>query len=344
MTPNLRWQKLTLQLRNPFSLSYGVSEVRSAFWIRLKNDEGWGEGTIPPYYGISEQEMVTFWQDAAEKPEAFPDEISQIVDWIGTEGPAPARCALDLAFHDRLARLLHLPLYKLLGIPTPEPKPSAFTIAADTPEAAVEMAARMKLFPIIKLKLGRDSNDIDILRAVRHARPGVRIWVDANAGWNPDDAIRLLMDLERLHVELLEQPLEKLDFEGMGSLQSKTSIPIVADESVQTADDIEALAKCGVKGVNVKLMKVGGLSPGLKMIKQAKDLGMRVMLGCMIETAIGTTAMAHLSSFADCLDLDASLLIIDDPFMGMTINKNAMVHIQPRPGIGVIKSASKAAN
>jgi L-alanine-DL-glutamate epimerase-like enolase superfamily enzyme len=152
------------------------------------------------------------------------------------------------------------------------------------------------------------------------------------------------MDLERLHVELLEQPLEKLDFEGMGSLQSKTSIPIVADESVQTADDIEALAKCGVKGVNVKLMKVGGLSPGLKMIKQAKDLGMRVMLGCMIETAIGTTAMAHLSSFADCLDLDASLLIIDDPFIGMTINKNAMVHIQPRPGIGVIKSASKAAN
>jgi L-alanine-DL-glutamate epimerase-like enolase superfamily enzyme len=91
-------------------------------------------------------------------------------------------------------------------------------------------------------------------------------------------------------------------------------------------------------------MKVGGLSPGLKMIKQAKDLGMRVMLGCMIETAIGTTAMAHLSSFADCLDLDASLLIIDDPFIGMTINKNAMVHIQPRPGIGVIKSASKAAN
>jgi L-alanine-DL-glutamate epimerase-like enolase superfamily enzyme len=344
MTPNLSWQKLTLHLKNPFSLSYGVSEVRSAFWIRLKNDEGWGEGTIPPYYGISEQEMVTFWQVAAENPEAFPDKVNQITDWIGTEGPAPARCALDLAFHDRLARHLNLPLHKLLVIPTPEPKPSAFTIATNTPEAAEEMAISLKSFPIIKLKLGRDSNDIDILRAVRHARPGVRIWVDANAGWYLDDAIRLSRDLERLHVELLEQPLEKLDFEGMGSLQSKTSIPIVADESVRTPDDIDALAKCGVKGVNVKLMKVGGLSPGLKMIKQAKDLGLKVMLGCMIETAIGTTAMAHLSGFADWLDLDASLLIANDPFMGMTIDENAMVHIQPKPGIGVIKSASKTAN
>lgn len=203
---------------------------------------------------------------------------------------------------------------------------------------------RLKSFPIIKLKLGRDSKDIDILRAVRQKRPGVRIWVDANAGWDLDNAIRLSRDLEMLHVELLEQPLEKFDFEGMGSLQSKTSIPIVADESVRTAGDIEALARFGVKGVNVKLMKIGGLTPGLKMIKQAKDLGLKVMLGCMIETAIGTIAMAHLSSFADWLDLDATLLVANDRFEGMIFDEEALVHIQPRPGIGVIKSASKTAD
>ncbi len=239
--------------------------------------------------------------------------------------------------HDRLARRLGIPLYELLGIPIPKPKPSAFTIAADTPQAAVELAERVKKFPIIKLKLGRESGDIEILDAVRKARPDARIWVDANAGWHLEVGLRYLNILEKLNVELLEQPLEKSDFDGLGKLQSKTSIPIVADESVESIEDIDALAGIGVEGINVKLMKVGGISPALKMIKQAKSLGLKVMLGCMIETAIGTTAMAHLSGFADWLDLDATLLIANDPFKGMVIDENAIVRITERNGIGILK-------
>ena len=335
MTQNLTWEKIELQLYNPFRLSYGVSQTRPAYWIRLKNDEGWGEGTIPPYYGITEKDMVLFWAQAAKKTAHFPSDISTIKDWIGNNGPAPARAALDLALHDRLGRKYNVPLYKLLGIPYPKPKPSAVTITMETPKSSAEMALRLTAFPIIKLKLGRGQDDIEILRAVRIARPNTQIWVDANAGWQLNDAIRLVKDLEKFQVELLEQPLDKQDFIGLGRLQSATSIPIVADESVQEFKDIEALADEGIKGVNIKLMKVGGITPALKMIRQAKNYGLKVMLGCMIETAIGTTAMAHLSSYADWLDLDASLLIKNDPFSGMSFDENANIQINEKCGIGV---------
>jgi L-Ala-D/L-Glu epimerase len=341
MDSRLTWEKITLHLRNPFRISYGVSEERQAYWIRLENDSGWGEGTIPPYYGVRQDAMEKFWQQAAESPKSFPEKCEEIADWIGDNGPAPARCGLDLAFHDRIARLHHVPLYQLLGLPYPKPKSSSFTIAVDAPKEMARMAAHVANFPIIKVKLGCDDLDIDRLSKIREARPDARLWVDANAGWTLDNALRYLPDLEANRIELLEQPLHKDDFGGMGKLQSVTKIYIVADESVQTMKNIEGLAAAGVTGVNIKLMKVGGIAPALSMIKRALQLEMKVMLGCMIETSIGTTAMAHLSGFAEWLDLDASALITNDPFEGMTLDDRCTVQIPKRDGIGVsIKSKS----
>ena len=339
MESRLTWEKITLQLRNPFRIAYGVSEERQAFWIRLINDSGWGEGTIPPYYGVKQEEMESFWQQAAESPKPFPEKCEEICDWIGDTGPAPARCGLDLAFHDRIARLHHVPLYQLLGLPYPKPKPSSFTIALDGPKEMARMASQVDKFPIIKVKLGCDDLDMDRLSRIRAARPDARLWVDANGGWTLDEALRYLADLEANKIEMLEQPLDKEDLDGMGKLQSVTKIHIIADESVQTMKNIEALAAVGVTGVNIKLMKVGGLAPALEMIRRALQLEMKVMLGCMIETAIGTTAMAHLSGYAEWVDLDASALITNDPFKGMTLDDRCTVQIPKREGIGVsIKS------
>jgi L-Ala-D/L-Glu epimerase len=335
MESRLTWEKITLHLRNPFRISYGVSEERQAYWIRLENDSGWGEGTIPPYYGVRQDEMETFWQQAAESAKKFPEKCEKITNWIGDSGPAPARCGLDIAFHDRIARLHHVPLYQLLGLPYPKPKTSSFTIALDAPKEMAKMATQVANFPIIKVKLGCDDQDIDRLSNVREARPDARLWVDANGGWTLDDALRYLPDLEINQIELLEQPLHKEDYSGMGKLQSVTKIHIVADESVQTMKNIEDLAAAGVKGVNIKLMKVGGLAPALIMIRRALQLEMKVMLGCMIETAIGTTAMAHLSGYAEWLDLDASALITNDPFKGMTLDDRCTVQISNREGVGV---------
>jgi len=334
MSDRLSWQKITLQLRNPFRLSYGTSETRDAFWLRLSDDEGWGEGTIPPYYGVDLKDMISLWESAVNNPNQFPNDPQEIPAWIG-DGPAPARCGLDIALHDRIARNFNVPLYKLLGVPFPKPKPSSFTIALDTPLEMARMADKLKSCPIIKVKLGGDSQDLDRLAAIRDVRPYVNLWVDANGGWSLDEALQYIPELESLGIEMLEQPLDKADIAGMGILQSKTKIPVVADESLQSFENLKEIGLAGVQGVNIKLMKVGGLSPALKMIRQAKTLDLKVMLGCMIETAIGTTAMAHLMGLGDWLDLDASALIVNDPFEGMTLDSSCTVRIPEGIGLGV---------
>ena len=330
---SLSWHKIVLNLRNPFRLSYGVSETRHAFWLRLPHDDGWGEGTIPPYYGVAEAEMEQYWHEKAEQMGQLPESLDEIGPFVGAEGPAPARCALDLALHDRLGKQLGLPLYQLLGLPTPAVIPSSFTIAIDTPESMAKLALDIPQAKVLKIKLGSD-DDTARIRAVREARPDVSLRVDANAGWTVENAVEHIRALEPYNIELIEQPLPKEQIDQMGDLQKATEIPIVADESVQTMSDIERLAATGVRGVNLKLMKMGGLVPGVAMLRRARELGLLIMLGCMIETSLGTTAMAHLTGLAQWVDLDAPLLISNDPFDGLTYSQNLGVQVPNRVGIG----------
>ena len=329
------WETIQLQLRIPFRLSYGASEQRQANWIRMRGDEGWGEGTIPPYYNVSRQSMLDYWQKQSERLDPLPTTLEEIRGWLDPNGPAPARAAIDLALHDYSSRKQGLPLYAALGMIRPEPKTSSFTISVDSPESMAAEALRVAKFPIIKLKFAGDDQDMERLEAVRAARPDAHLLVDANAGWSLTQAKVYLKVLERFDVELLEQPLGIAEVEGMGELQALTGIPIVADESVRTLQDVKALQEAGVRGVNIKLMKVGGLTPALEMIRWAKGKHMQIMLGCMIETSIGLTAMAHLSGFADWLDLDASLLVTNDPFEGMIFDENATIHVPEKPGLGI---------
>ncbi len=331
----MQWQKLTLVLRNPFRLSYGVSETRETYWLRLDKDAGWGEATLPPYYGVDFASFEAYWQKMSQAAHHLPETPAEIEDWLGEEGPPAARAALDLALYDSIGLTHNLPLYKLLGLPYPSGLSTSFTIAIDTPEAMARQAAEHPDFPIIKVKLGSE-DDLTRLRAVREARPDARLRVDANAGWSFEDAVYNLRTMENLDLELIEQPLAADQIEKMGELQKMTGIPLVADESVRTLADIEKLAEAGVAGVNLKLMKAGGLTPTLRMLNRARELEMKVMLGCMVETSLGTTAMAHLCGLAEWIDLDAPLLIANDPFEGITYDKNLRIHVPERPGLGVI--------
>ena len=333
----VKWEMLTLKLRNPFHLSYGVSETRNAFWLRSAGDEGWGEGTIPPYYRVDPSAMTTCWQHAAESETPFPDEVSGIDAWI-PEGPAPARSAIDLALHDRIARREGKPLYQLLGLPKPPELATSFTIGIDTPEAMAAMAKQIADYGVIKIKLGTDDDESRV-RAIREARPDAKLRVDANAGWTVEQSIDHLRWLEKYDLELIEQPLPREQIEQMGEVQRHTSLPVVADESVQSLDDVERLAAAGVRGINLKLMKVGGLGPGMRILRRARELNLKVMLGCMIETSLGTTAMAHLAGLADWVDLDAPLLISNDPFDGVRYDKHARMTVPERPGIGAVAKA-----
>ncbi len=279
--------------------------------------------------------MLNYWQKQSERTDPLPKTLDEIRDWLDPNGPAPARSAIDLALHDYLSRKQGVPLYAALGLTRPEPKTSSFTISVDTPQFMAAEALRVDKFPVIKLKFAGDDQDMERLEAVRAARPEAHLLVDANAGWSLNQAKNYLKILEKFDVELLEQPLGISEFREMGDLQALTSIPIFADESVRTLQDVKALQEAGVRGVNIKLMKVGGLTPALEMIRWAKDKNMKIMLGCMIETSIGLTTMAHLSGFADWLDLDASLLVTNDPFEGMLFDENATIHVPEKPGLGV---------
>jgi len=337
--PRLSYEAITLKLHHPFRLSTGVSTTRTAHWLRLENDQGWGEGTIPPYYDISDQDMQALWNVKSHSKEPFPEELEQIPDWIGDQGPAPARAALDLALHDRIGKINKLPVYKLLNLPAPAPFSTAFTIAIDEPEVMAQMAADHLEFPVIKLKLGSD-DDISRVAAVRSARPEVRLYLDANAGWEPDEATRIIKDLAPYKIEMIEQPVAGYDIEGMGYVQSQTDIPVVADESLKSLETLDELARVGVQGINLKIMKLGGLGPTLKLLRRGRQLGFKIMLGCMTETSLGVTAMAHLAAMADWIDLDAPLLIANDPFDGVSYDR-ALVSVPENPGIGIVRRIGK---
>jgi L-alanine-DL-glutamate epimerase-like enolase superfamily enzyme len=303
--------------------------------LKLAGNAGWGEATIPPYYHIDPSSMISFWQAAARREDPLPDDPAEIESWIGTQGPAPARCALDLALHDRIGRQWDIPLYEVLNVPQPKPAPTAFTISIDEPEKMAWQASQITAYPVIKVKLGSD-DDAARLAAIRAARPDVTLYVDANAAWSPQMAVSQLHKLLPFGLALVEQPVPKDDIEGMGYVQARLNVPVVADESVQTLDDVERLARAGVRGINIKLMKVGGLSPALRLIRRARDRGLQIMLGCMVETSLGVTAMSHLAGLADWLDLDAPLLIGNDPFDGLRYDNEARIHLADRPGIGVV--------
>jgi L-alanine-DL-glutamate epimerase-like enolase superfamily enzyme len=219
----------------------------------------------------------------------------------------------------------------MLGLdPTRTPRTS-FTIGLDTPEVVARKVREASAYPILKVKMGA-ADDRAVLSAVRDAtdRP---IRVDANEGWTPADARERLDWLAGLGVELVEQPLPADQVEETRALRKTSVLPFYADESVHVAEDIPRLAGA-FDGINIKLMKCGGIAEALRMIAVARAHGMKVMLGCMIESSLAITAAAHLSPLVDTADLDGNLLLERDPFAGATVTNGRLV-LPEEPGLGV---------
>jgi len=328
------WEKITLELKNSIPIAYEKRSKFNIYWIRLAGDNGWGEGAISSYGGNTDKELIACWANAAWSPVHFPVSIHQVQGWIGEGGPAPARCALELALLDRIGRDEGKPLYQILDLPEPGTLSTSYTISLDTPQKMAEIARNEKAYPILKVKLGGE-DDEDCIAAIREVRPDAKIRADVNAAWDLPKAIKMVRKLSVYNLELIEQPLGRDQITEMGILQSTTSIPIVADESVQNLGDVHALGLAGVAGINLKLMKTGGILPALEMIQIARDYNMRIMLGCGIETSLGVTAMAHLIGLAEWIDLDSPLLIKNDPFIGLKYDRHLKIKLSNQPGIGI---------
>lgn len=338
------WEVLSLALREPFVIAraeHGAGRSITTVIVELRDERfpgvaGVGEGYPDPYYGDTPETMAAVMPLLAQAVGDV-DLSAEGLDAAATAMNArvahhgAAKCALDIALHDLAGKVRGVPVHRLLGLPAAIP-PTDFTIGIDEPAVVAERARRAARFPALKIKVGGPA-DLATLQAVREVFGGP-IRVDANTGWTPEGALTLLPELERLGVELIEQPFPARRLDQLGWLQERSSLPIVADESAVTIDDLDALAGV-VAGVNVKLAKCGGIGPAKRMLERATELGFRTFLGCMEETSVGIAASAAVASLAEWVDLDGNLLLADDPFEGLELGEDCRWRLADTPGLGV---------
>jgi len=336
---SLRYEVKRIFLKHTWTISRGSSDYKDNIIVYLEKDgiTGIGEAAPNTRYNETTESTIKVIEKAKElfkeiDPWKYYDagmEIKNLCD-----GQTAAKAALDIALMDWIGKALGVPLFKLWGLDPHKTPITSFSIGIDTPEVVAQKTREAKPYPILKVKVGRE-NDEEIIRAVRSVTDKP-IRVDANEGWKDKEiAIKKIEWLVKQGVEFIEQPMPAEMLEETKWLKERVEVPIIADEAVKTAADIPKLAEV-YDGINIKLMKAGGLQEAHRMITLAKTLGMKVMMGCMIETSVGISAAAQLSPLIDYADLDGNLLIKNDPFTGVKVEKGKLI-LNDKPGIGVEK-------
>jgi len=341
---DLTAETLRLTLSEPFTISRGTQCHAHNVCVTLRDGDHTGIGEAAPssHYGELQDTVIAFLAalapDLSERCSLPLSTLHEVMAGTACLNPA-AKAAVDMAAHDLLGQQLGMPVYRLLGLDPDRTPRTSFTIGIDTPEAMGRKAAAAAGYPILKVKVGTPG-DGDNLAAIRAARPDAVIRVDANAAWTPKQAVRRIEELCQFDLEFVEQPVPSQDLEGLGYVRARSPLPVIADESCVVPADVPRVAP-HVDGINIKLMKCGGLYQALQMIHLARAHNLQIMMGCMIESSIAITAAAHLSPLIDYADLDGHLLIDDDPFRGVSVIDGKLM-LSSRPGLG-LRAAGGAA-
>ncbi len=318
---------IPLPLRHVFTIAHGSTAVQENLLVELRDGDwsGYGEGTSATYYGITVASMRQSFEAARSRIEA------ETLDEPGAfwERMLPvlghdrfALCALDEAAHDLWGKRLGQPVHRLWGLSLENLPLSDYTIGMDTVD---KMVAKMKEFdgwPIYKIKLGTP-DDLAIVRELRrHTTATFR--VDANCAWTADQTVSNARELKTLGVEFIEQPLPAGDWDGLKRVLANSALPIIADESCLVEEDV---ARCvgHFHGVNVKLVKAGGMTPARRMVQHARQLGLQAMVGCMTESSVGISAIAQLLPLLDYVDMDGAVLIAQDIASGVRLERGRAV-------------------
>ena len=336
----LSWEPYELQLRHTFTVSSYSRSTTPDVQVRINYDgfTGWGEASMPPYLGHTVESVCESLSriDLARFSDPFQiEDILAYIDSLGGIAP-PAKAAVDIALHDLYGKLLAQPLWRIWGLNPAKTPHTTFTIGIDTPEVVREKTKEAAgKFSILKVKVGQSpEKDHAMIEAVRSVTD-VPLAVDANQGWaDKFDALGEIYWLQDHGVVMVEQPMPKNRIQDTAWLRERVDLPIFADESVQGVKDIARL-RGAFDGINIKLMKCGGLAEARKMIAVARSYGMKVMLGCMTETSCAVTAAAQISPGVDFADLDGNLLISNDRFRGVTLDRNGRLILPDGPGLGL---------
>lgn len=334
----LRFKPYELHLRHVFTLASGSRSTTPVMLTEIEFDgvTGYGEASMPPYLGESHETATSFLGKVNLSGFATPFLMEEILAYVDKLAPGnyAAKASVDIALHDLVGKLMNQPWYRIWGL-NPEKTPNtSFTIGIDKPEIVKEKVKEASPYKILKVKLGQ-GNDKEMIESVRSVTDTL-ICVDVNQGWTDrQKALEMIYWLKDKGVVFVEQPMSKISVDDIAWLTQNSPLPIIADEAIQTIADFKNVQ--GVySGINVKLMKCGGMRAAYTMIGMARALGMKVMIGCMTETSCAVTAAAQLSPLADWADLDGNLLIDNDLFEGILI-KNGKIILPDRPGIGITK-------
>lgn len=333
----LRAERLALRTRRQFVISRTAYTGHVNVVVSLETDEG--------VIGYGEAAPNRFYNETADTALAAAARLARVLrdadEWgieklearLAEEAPGDAsvRAAVSAALHDILGKRLGAPVYRIFGLDPDHAPLSSFTIAIAPPAELRQRVLEAAEYPLLKVKLGTE-RDEEIVRTVREAAPDKRLFVDANAAWSAERAVRTIEALAALGVELVEQPVAREDVEGLAWVRERSAIPIIADESCATAADIPGLAGA-VDGINIKLAKCGSLREAMRMIHVARAHQLSVMAGCMIESSLGISAIAQLAPLLDYADLDGAALLADDPFSGVRMVAGKL-RFSDEPGLG----------
>lgn len=338
---NVTVERVKHELDRSFVIARGSTRTAAAVRLTLEAGGRLGRGEAHPSEAVTGEtpDTVVEWVEGVRDrlEGADLDAWDRVVDDLpgARENPA-ARAAVSLAVHDLAGRLRGEPAHQLLGLAAGE-LPTSATVSLDDPATMAREAEGWaeRGFHHLKLKLGEAGRDLERVEAVREAVPEATIRVDANGGWTRPEARTLLPELADRDVALVEQPVSADDLRALVAVAEVSPVPVYADEPVATADDVDALADAGfVGGVNVKIMKSGGLRPALATIRRAREADLGVQVGCMVEAGIGIAGAAQLHSVADWADLDGHVLLADDPYDGPAV-EDGRIATPDGPGLGV---------
>lgn len=321
---NVLCHEFDLPLKHTFRISREAHDIQPTFVVELTEDgqRGFGEATTNSYYGITQASMHGSLDKVRQRLESVslasttPEELwTNLADELADD--PFTLCAIDQAANDLWGKLQGKPLHELWGLGTDDFPASCYTIGIDSIDVMREKLAEVPGWPVYKIKLGTN-NDIEIIKALRQETDAV-FRVDANCGWTVDEAIANSQALKELNVEFIEQPLTANRWDDHKRLFESSSLPILADESCLVESDV---AKCEghFHGVNIKLVKCGGLTPARRMIADAKNRGLSVMVGCMTESTVGISAIAQLLPLLDYVDMDGAELLSKDIASGAKLN------------------------
>ncbi|WP_276485690.1 dipeptide epimerase [Paraflavitalea pollutisoli] len=329
------YKTYNLPFRHPFTISKGTKTHQPSLVVEVEHRGiiGYGEAPAIAYYNIPVEKMVEDLERKKQMIEQFaftePERYWHYLHHLLPQNNFLV-CALDIAVWDMWGKAYRQPLHQLWKLDTTKAPPTDYTIGIDTIDKMVEKMKEMP-WPIYKIKLGTHE-DIAIVQALRKHTDAV-FRIDANAGWTVEEALEKIPQLATLGVEFIEQPLAKDNWEGMKRLYQESPLPLIADESCVVQGDVE---KCAghFHGINIKLTKCSGITPARFMIDKARSLGLKVMIGSMNESSIGSAAIAQLSPLVDYVDMDGPLLLKEDIATGLTFEQGRVV-LTNKPGLGV---------